>query len=66
MSGQTQARLTGFTVRACDAVGTYAQGIADQAGSISIVGAAERGFAETAAALTKIGIPTEPSTGVSS
>jgi phenol/toluene 2-monooxygenase (NADH) P1/A1 len=45
--------------RACAAVSIFAQGIADQAGSLSIVGAAERGFAETAALLTKAGIPTD-------
>ena len=40
-------------------VSTFAEGIADQAGSLSIVGAAERGVAETAALLTKAGIPTQ-------
>jgi hypothetical protein len=37
----------------------YAHGIANQAGSVSVVGATERGFAELAASLTKAGIPVE-------
>jgi phenol hydroxylase P1 protein len=45
--------------RACDAVRTFAQGIAEQAGSVSSVAAAERGFAELAASLTKVGIPAD-------
>lgn len=49
--------------QACGAVGTFARGIADQAGSASIVGAAERGVAEVAASLTRAGIPVEPVEG---
>jgi phenol hydroxylase P1 protein len=45
--------------RACDAVRTYAEGVAEMAGSKSVAGAAERGFAELAAALRKLNIPVE-------
>ena len=46
--------------RACEAVRTYAGGIAELAGSASIMGAAERSFAELAASLTKVGVPYRP------
>jgi phenol/toluene 2-monooxygenase (NADH) P1/A1 len=49
--------------RACDAVREYAHGIAEQAGSVTVVGAAERGFAEVAASLAKAGIPVETAQG---
>jgi phenol hydroxylase P1 protein len=45
--------------RACEAMGTFGQGIAVQAGSTSVIGATERGFAELVASLTKAGIPTD-------
>jgi phenol hydroxylase P1 protein len=43
--------------QACEAVRSYAQGMADLAGSVTVVGAAERGFAEVAASLSKAGVP---------
>ena len=49
--------------RACDAIRTYAGGIAELAGSASIVGAAERSFAELAASLTKVGVPVPTTEG---
>ena len=51
--------------RTCDAVLTFAQAIADQAGSVTVVGAAERGFAELAASLSNAGIPTTAPIGAS-
>ncbi len=47
----------------CDAVRMYTEGIAELAGSVSIVAAAERGFAELSASLTKAGVPVGSSTG---
>lgn len=49
-----------------EAVQTFAAGLAEQAGSVSVVGAAERGVAELAASLTRVGIPVLASQGASS
>ena len=49
--------------RSSEAVRTYAGGIAELAGSGSILGAAERSFAELAASLTKVGVPVPTTEG---
>ena len=49
--------------RSSEAVRTYARGIAELAGSGSILGAAERSFAELAASLTKVGVPVPTTEG---
>jgi phenol hydroxylase P1 protein len=49
--------------RSCEAARAFAGGIAELAGSASIVGAAERGFAELAASLTKVGVPVPTTEG---
>jgi phenol hydroxylase P1 protein len=42
--------------QACDAMGTFARGLADQAGSVTVISAVERAAAELAASLARAGI----------
>ena len=52
--------------RACDAVNTFAAGLAESAGSTTVMAAAARGAAELAAELSKAGIPTSATEGAAS
>jgi phenol hydroxylase P1 protein len=68
--GETNTAALGAIVerwypRACAAVQLFARGLADSAGSQSVVGAAERGVAELAASLAKSGIPIKAAEGAS-
>jgi phenol hydroxylase P1 protein len=49
----------------CEAVRSFAEGVAEAAGSVTVVGAAQRAAAEASAELTKIGIQASATAGAS-